>query len=163
MNENNNEAEVRLSKFMTDWNKQYTDKIDYARANKPKVIAALTKLGATKAVFTYDGSGDSSSYETVEILKGEEKLDFENTLVEDYQETTSYFQNGEWKTEVKTSDKPLKEAMIDLGYDLVSGNFPGWENNEGAYGDVEFKITENELELTHNTRRTEVDTDTITV
>ena len=47
---------------------------------------------------------------------------------------------------------------MDLFYDLIQVRHPGWENNDGAYGDFEWDLTTDTLHHTHNDRFTDYDT-----
>jgi hypothetical protein len=47
---------------------------------------------------------------------------------------------------------------MDLFYDLTQARHPGWENNDGAFGEFEWNLTGDTLTHTHNDRFTDYDT-----
>lgn len=46
----------------------------------------------------------------------------------------------------------VKEAIERLAYDFLEETHGGWENNEGAYGDFLFDVTERMITLNYNER-----------
>lgn len=46
----------------------------------------------------------------------------------------------------------MKEAIERLAYDFLEETHGGWENNEGAYGDFLFDVTERTITLNYNER-----------
>jgi len=46
----------------------------------------------------------------------------------------------------------VKEAIERLAYDFLEETHGGWENNEGAYGDFLFDVTERTITLNYNER-----------
>jgi hypothetical protein len=52
-----------------------------------------------------------------------------------------------------------EEQLKDLFYDLTQARHPGWENNDGAFGEFNWDLTEEDaLKHTHNDRFTDYDT-----
>lgn len=47
---------------------------------------------------------------------------------------------------------PLREALEEFCYDLLSHHQPGWENNEGSHGDFVFDVASGTIALEHNQR-----------
>jgi hypothetical protein len=47
---------------------------------------------------------------------------------------------------------PLTQAIEQLAYDFLRETHAGWENNEGAYGDFHFDVTERSITLNYNER-----------
>ena len=52
-----------------------------------------------------------------------------------------------------------EEAISDLFYDLLEVRHPGWENNDGAFGEFAWDLVADTLAHTHNARFTEYDTE----
>ena len=46
----------------------------------------------------------------------------------------------------------MKEAIERLAYDFLEETHGGWENNEGAYGNFLFDVTERTITLNYNER-----------
>ncbi len=47
---------------------------------------------------------------------------------------------------------------MDLFYDLTQARHPGWENNDGAFGEFEWNLSADTLHHSHSDRFTDYDT-----
>ena len=51
----------------------------------------------------------------------------------------------------------LAEAFENLVYDILALKHPGWENNDGAFGELDFDVAAGTIGYTHNQRFTDID------
>ena len=56
--------------------------------------------------------------------------------------------------EVTEHSMTIEEAVEQLAYDFLAETHPGWENNEGAYGEFTFDVKSRVITLDHNERYT---------
>jgi len=113
----------------------YREKLDNVRRNLPEASRQLKAAGVARVHVDYDGCGDSGQIESVVYVDAAgESLNpaGQVTLTED--------------------------QLIDLFYDLTQARHPGWENNDGAFGEFEWNLETDTLNHTHNDRYTEYDT-----
>ncbi|MDG3444577.1 DUF6878 family protein [Nitrospirillum amazonense] len=118
--------------------------------NKGALLAALATAGITHVVVTFDGCGDSGQVEDIEVKARDNISTFPSTVVE--------FLDAVWgENEPRRSTVSLKEATERLTYDVLSQVRSGWENNDGAYGEVVFDVAENTITLDFNERYTAIE------
>jgi hypothetical protein len=101
----------------------------------PEAARQLKEAGVQVVHINYDGCGDSGQIESVTYLDAEGKpLDPAGrvTITED--------------------------QLMDLFYDLTQARHPGWENNDGAFGEFEWNLTADTLHHSHSDRFTDYDT-----
>lgn len=53
----------------------------------------------------------------------------------------------------------FEEAIKDLTYELIAQNHLGWENNDGAYGELVIDTATGKAGLEHSTRFVRAETD----
>ena len=128
-----------------------------AKSEKEALLPELRKRGIVSITIEYDGSGDSGSVESVEAFN--EKGD--SVPLTDKVKTFVKHSTFDKKTETWGSvdvelELTLDDAIEQIASGMINGYFPGWENNDGAYGTVTFNVGEGSLELDHNARYTEV-------
>jgi hypothetical protein len=58
------------------------------------------------------------------------------------------------QAEPKRSSVSIAAAIESLAYDVLEKTHCGWENNDGAYGDVIFDVEEGTITLDYNERYT---------
>jgi hypothetical protein len=121
---------------LSDELKKYrSDKLKNVRDQLPRLLVQLSDAGVVSAHVSYDGCGDSGQIEDVTFTDAEGKAIYpcdQTTFSED--------------------------QIMDLFYDLLEARYPGWENNDGAYGDFTWQLIDNKLQHTHNARFTDCDT-----
>ena len=113
----------------------YQEKLENFRRELPEAARQLKEAGVHGVQITYDGCGDSGQIEEVTYLDAQGKpLDPASrmTLTED--------------------------QLMDLFYDLTQARHPGWENNDGAFGEFEWNLTTDTLQHIHRERFTDYDT-----
>jgi hypothetical protein len=54
----------------------------------------------------------------------------------------------------------LEAAVEKLAYDYLEDKHPGWEINDGAFGDFVFNVADRSIALEHRARFTDVDIST---
>jgi hypothetical protein len=110
--------------------------------NKMVLFAALAAAGVTRVVVTFDGYGDSGQIENVEV-QGAAALP----------DTSIIFMVPLWQSEdAERRELPLATAIEELTYDCLSDHHDGWENNEGAFGDLTFDVAAGTIALDFNYR-----------
>lgn len=58
------------------------------------------------------------------------------------------------EVELKRSAVGISAAVESLAYDVLEQTHAGWENNDGAYGDIVFDVAERTIALDYNERYT---------
>lgn len=116
---------------------------------KTAIIAALAAAGVARVTVIFDGYGDSGGIEDVAV---------EGALTELPAIEVSCWQaaygDGEAETEVA---KPLKDAVEDLALAYLSQTHGGWENNEGAFGEVVIDVESGTATLDYHERLSRTD------
>jgi len=113
-------------------------------SEREKVAALLKSHGVRSVHADYDGEGDEGQINTPDFLGdaipgAEQRPDFPQVLV------------------IKIEDS-LSERVRDLLYTFLEDLYPGWEINEGSYGQFEWNLKTDKIQLTHNERFMQVDT-----
>jgi hypothetical protein len=115
---------------------------DAARRDRVEILLPLLlQLGITEVFAEYDGSGDSGQIETPVFLSGQAPPDEEEPIKRAVPVTA------------ETSEK-----VLDLFYKLLEEKYAGWEINEGSYGQFEWDLATDKIQLTHNMRIESVET-----
>ena len=115
--------------------------------NKATLLNALTLAGVTRVVVSFDGYGDSGQIENVEARAGDDPVTMPRAAIE-IAETV-------WdQAEPKRSSVSIATAVENLAYDVLEKTHCGWENNDGAYGDIVFDVEEETITLDYNERYT---------
>ena len=58
------------------------------------------------------------------------------------------------RAEPRRSSVSIAAAVESLAYDVLARTHCGWENNDGAYGDIIFDVAEGVITLDYNERYT---------
>ena len=115
--------------------------------NKGALLDALALAGVTRVVVSFDGYGDSGQIENVEVQAGEDQVAMPTAAIE--------IAEAVWnQAEPKRSTVGIGEAVESLAYDVLEKTHCGWENNDGAHGDVIFDVAEDAITLDYNERYT---------
>jgi hypothetical protein len=113
----------------------YRERLENVHRRLPEIARELMAGGVARVFVRYDGCGDSGLIEDVEYL-------------------TQDGRRGAAPGGLSASEP----ALIELMYDLVQCRFPGWENDEGACGDLVWDLATDSLRHTHNERFTDYHT-----
>ena len=115
--------------------------------NKAALLNALALAGITRVVVSFDGYGDSGQIENVEAQAGDDPVTMPGTAIE--------IAESVWdQPEPKRSSVSISDAVESLAYDVLEKTHCGWENGDGAYGDVIFDVAEGVITLDYNERFT---------
>ncbi|GFE67099.1 DUF6878 family protein [Litoreibacter roseus] len=98
---------------------------------RARLLVALRAAGATGVTVQYDAYGDSGNVQDMTL------------------EPVG--------TELSSEDA---KALENFGWDQAYSLHPGFENNEGGYGEMTWDITEDRIDLTHHDRFVDHDTTT---
>jgi len=117
------------------------------KQNKAALLDALALAGITTVVISFDGYGDSGQIESVEVRIGDEEAGMPDGTLEVLEALWG-------KAERKRSAVSISAAIESLAYGALEQTHSGWENNDGAYGDIVFDVAERTLTLDYNERYT---------
>lgn len=126
-------------------------------ANRAALFAALRDDGILRAVVSYTGLGDSGGPEGVrfEMPDGSRELDEMPSAPQHV--VSSQYVDGAWQNTTSLTDRLLDDALTDFAMDAVEQHFGGWENGDGASGDVVFDATAATVIIEHNSYFTDSD------
>ncbi len=94
----------------------------------------------------FDGSGDSGQIESVEAF------DAGNSPVP-LPATSITVRTVTFETlSVAETGITVAEFIETIAFDLLQETHPGWENNEGAYGEFRFSVRERSITLEYHER-----------
>ncbi len=115
--------------------------------NKAALLNALALAGVTRVVVSFDGYGDSGQIENLEAQAGDDAVTMPGEVIE--------IAEAVWdQAEPKRSTISIAQAVESLAYDVLEKTHCGWENNDGAYGDIVFDVEEETITLDYNERYT---------
>ncbi len=116
--------------------------------NKAAIFNALDAAGISQIVVSFDGYGDSGQIEDISASKGEESVPMPEAMIEILDTT--------WpQPEPSRSSVSLANAVENLVYDVLAQTHRGWENNDGAYGNIVFDAAARVIKLDYNERCTD--------
>ena len=96
---------------------------------------------------TFDGYGDSGQIENVDVRAGDDYVAMPDARIE--------FAQALWRQSApERSTVTIAMAVESLAYDVLERTHGGWENNDGAYGDITFDVAERTITLDYNERHT---------
>jgi hypothetical protein len=114
--------------------------------NKEALFEALARVGIATVTVTFDGCGDSGQIEEITARAAD---DCEMELPDEKIEITLIRWHADESPPVATS---LRDAIEQLCYEFLSLEHGGWENNDGAYGEFSFVVSDRTIALEHNER-----------
>jgi hypothetical protein len=115
--------------------------------NKTTLLNALSQAGVTRVTVSFDGYGDSGQIENIDVRAGEDDVTMPAATIE--------IAESVWgEAEPKRSSVSIAAAVESLAYDVLERTHCGWENNDGAYGDIVFDVAEGVITLDYNERYT---------
>ena len=125
------------------------------------VIKETCKLfktfGVTTILASYDGSGDSGSIDDIMLTYADSRV------ITSEARTQSFYQFVNEKVDAVPADKQIftkkiADAFENALWKMLTDNFGGWENNDGASGDIDINVETGKIEIEHNQRYTEINT-----
>ena len=115
--------------------------------NKGALLNALALAGVTRVVVSFDGYGDSGQIENVEVQAGDDPVTIPGAAIE-------IAEAGWDQIEPRRLSVSIAEAVERLAYDVLEKTHCGWEDGDGAYGDLIFEVAEGAITLDYNERYT---------
>ena len=119
-------------------------------ANKEALFTALAAAGIATVRVTFDGCGDSGQIESLTAHAG----DVAKALPEVTVQFVVLQQGGD---DIDCRSITLAEAIEHLVYDVLEEKHPGWENDDGAFGEFTFDVASRSITLDYNERHMETD------
>jgi len=142
-----------MSDFVTTYARHKKARAKANELNKAVVFEALKAAGITAVFIEFDGAGDSGQIESVLASADDKPINFPATTVK--------IHAAPWnQAELSVKETSLRSAVEDLCYGYLEQSHAGWENNDGAYGEFTFHVSERRIELDFNGRYTETWSDT---
>lgn len=117
------------------------------KPNKAVLLNALALTGITHVVVSFDGCGDSGQIESVNARSGEEKMKLPEAQIEMLRILWG-------QAEPEREQVTIATAIETLTYDVLELVHSGWENNDGAYGEINFDVEAHTITLDYNERYT---------
>jgi len=115
--------------------------------NKAAVFKALEAANITQIVVSFDGYGDSGQIEDISARNSEEPVPMPERMIETVDITGP-------QSKPSLSGISLAAAVENPAYDVLARTHCGWENNDGAYGDIVFDVAVRTIALDYNERYT---------
>jgi hypothetical protein len=113
--------------------------------NKTALFDALSEAGITILTVTFDGEGDSGQIQDIAACHDAEAREVPDIQLE--------ILEASWSTGKLDGHKTtLRDAIERLCFDLLSQEHEGWENNDGAFGELTFDVQGRKIELEFNAR-----------
>jgi hypothetical protein len=113
--------------------------------NKAALFGALAAAGITEVTVTFDGYGDSGQIEDIAVSTAEGSVPMPAGEIE-------ILEAGWPQPEPRRTRVSLATAVEGLAYDTLAQTHCGWENNEGAYGNIVFNVAARSITLDYNER-----------
>lgn len=136
---------IDMSDFMARSKAYEKRAADLIPLNKHNLFAALAAAGITHVCVAFNGYGDSGQIEDVTVKSGDTDAALPATDVE--------IASTEFRGDAITrSIAPLGDAIESFCYDLLESHHGGWENNEGAFGDISFDVAADRIVFDFNYR-----------
>lgn len=133
--------------------------MSHQKINRDRLFAAMKAAGVHTAIVSYSGSGDSGDFDEPNFYKADNGcVDVSNVEVD--QTVTEYHRSKDrTRTENEVTKKVgLSEALLDWSDKAVEALHSGWENNDGASGELTFTVDDEQVALVHNEYYTESNT-----
>lgn len=136
-----------LSRFLTEQAEHNRRAENLRPANKAALFGALARASITFVTVTFDGYGDSGQIEDITAQRGDDLVPLPTEEI-----TICSVVWGDPGFVAHTMT--VEQALEQLAYDFLSEAHAGWENNDGAYGEFTFDVTEQVIRLDYNERYT---------
>jgi len=109
------------------------------------LFSILEKYGVESIVLSYDGSGDSGEVYNIQL---DGKVECIKTINENSEIDIAKFK----KAGVEFSKELIIDCIEHVSMVLLDDNECGWENNEGAMGDITWYIENKKISIEHRQR-----------
>lgn len=110
---------------------------------KQLFFTLLKVMGGSKAVVTFDGSGDSGSIDCVDLLnRNDERIDLRGAKFEWPTKSSELDPlKKEWVTTYTLEEMDVEEILKQMCEDALEEEGIDWYNNEGGYGELTIDLT----------------------
>lgn len=112
--------------------------------NRDTLIDALSPYGVDLVVIEFNGSGDEGQIEAPALFKA----DGQQVAVPPICVTLQSQYDGSSVAQ----EEMLQCALESFAWDALSEHYVGWQDNEGAYGQITLKVPTREAKLEFNAR-----------
>lgn len=133
------------------WQEKYAKRqqlaVQLLQRNKDRLLDILAAAGVTHVIVSFDGYGDSGQIENIFV-----RADGKDVPLPD---ATMEFSQINWNE--PTADHAtvtIDAAVENLAYEVLDQTHCGWENGDGAYGDITFDVARRSITLDHHERYT---------
>jgi hypothetical protein len=126
------------------------------QSNKHILFDAFDANGVTGAEVRFDGSGDSGGIEGIDLVTDKDANAILTKVVEGGK-ILEYTQFGPDGTKEVYNNNPatVNDLIESICYDALKAEHEGWENNDGAYGDIHFDSETRSVTMNFYERSTE--------
>jgi hypothetical protein len=138
-----------MQRYEAEWHERGRLTQQARPINKAALFAALAQADITVVIVSFDGAGDSGQIENIFVTAGDTEGVLPSVMIE--------FTTVNGQGELSSSPLPIREAIESLVYELLGETHGGWENNDGAYGEFRFDVTERSIELEFYQRFTDAE------
>lgn len=130
---------------------------EYMDCNKEILFDLMIRAGFQKFSIYFDGGGDDGQVNEIECMPSTGSSKFLERKVEGakiiaHKSWSNGFPSIQWK-----NDPTIKEIIEDISYNVLEGQFGGWENDDGSCGEFVIDATKRKVELTMKARYYEYD------
>jgi hypothetical protein len=120
-------------------------------ANKAAIFGALDGAGIARVVIAFDGAGDSGAFESTTAMRDNgEEVPLPDTRI-------GFTAVEYWSADRQSGERALSDAIESLAWSLLEAKHEGWENEDGAFGEIAFEAADRSIHLEVNVRFTESD------
>lgn len=115
-----------------------------------ELCGVLGPLGIASITIAYDGYGDEGQIESIDLrdsTNGQQPMP----------DGDCRSWNVPWKGDPTELTGTIASALEDFGYEMLALHHAGWENGEGAYGELVVDVPARHAEMQHSTRYIETD------
>lgn len=118
---------------------------EYCARAKPILVGALEKAAVARVCIYYDGYGDQGAVgDIVAAARDNEDSDISEEL--DY----PTYEN--WRSVTRMRRGSLHAALTDFAEIAIAHHYRGWENNEGAIGEIDIDVQAGSFLIAHTSR-----------
>lgn len=135
-----------IEKAMQDYQLENKKRADSARES---LVRCLKDAGVKQVDVQFDGSGDSGQIEAIVYTPGKGDL-FGGTEVDGTETELTSWASGEPRRAIR--NRTVDELVEEACYGILENSHPGWEINEGAFGDFVIDVENDRISLNFNQR-----------
>lgn len=118
---------------------------DVLAGTKASLITVLATHGITHVTVFFDGCSDSGQINEIQAFSGNEQVDLPDATIQP--SVTSPDTSRDLANPVS-----LYEGIENYAYNLLDQDEPGWEINDGSFGNLTLHVDSGRTELVFNQR-----------